>query len=139
MAKSLFYRLFGLRKVPIETRNRLAQEGILFDEEGTSCALAFKGFKGERKSSLRGWQSAEAGSLIITNQTFYVALPFTILCDKLISEGVKHFSMELKDSNKLVMKFDAEKLFANSSGELSCHWRMQNAEVIYRHLNSLKE
>jgi len=115
------------------------QEGILFDEEGTSCALAFRNFKGERKQSSRGWQTMVAGTLVIANQTFYAHLPYTILCNKPLNEAVNHISMELKEPDWLIMKFEVEKLFNNSSGELSCHWRRPNAEVIYRHLTGLKE
>jgi hypothetical protein len=82
MSKSLFYRLFGLRKVPKETRNRLESEGIVFDEEGTSCALAYRKFRGPRNYSGRGFVGGAVGTLVITKQTFYVQFPYMILCDQ---------------------------------------------------------
>ena len=116
MSKNLLYRLFGLRKLPAETRERLQREGIVFDEEGTSCALAYKNFRGKRKSSGRGWESGVAGSLVISNRTFYVQLPYMIICDKPVEEAVKHIRLELQGSGKLVMDFDVENIIEDSSG-----------------------
>lgn len=138
MSKNLLYRLFGLRKLPVATRERLQLEGIVFDEEGTSCALAYKNFRGKRKSSGRGWENGAAGSLVISNRTFYVQLPYMIVCDKPIEEAVQHIQLELQGADKLVMKFDVEKLFESSTGELTCHWRTNNSDVIYRYLQNLQ-
>ena len=134
MSKGIFYHLFGLRKVPKETRNRLEIEGIVFDEEGTSCALAYRKFRGTHKSSGRGWQSGVVGTLVITKRTFYVHLPFMIQCDRPIEEAVQYLEVELQGSSKLVMKFVVEKLFEQSTGELTCYWRTENASAILDHI-----
>ncbi len=138
MSKGIFYRLFGLRKVPKETRNRLEIEGIVFDEEGTSCALAYRKFCGTHKSSGRGWQSGVVGTLVITKQTLYVHLPFMIQCDRPIEEAVQYLEVELQGSSKLVMKFVVEKLFEQSTGELTCYWRTENASAILDHIIDLQ-
>ncbi len=130
MTKSIFYRIFGLRKLPKETRNRFEGEGIVFDEEGTSCALAFRKFRGTHRSSGRGWQSCAVGSLVITKRTFYVHLPFMIHCEKPIEEAVQYLDLELSGPTKLVMKFGVEKLFEKSTGNLTCYWRTENASAI---------
>ena len=138
MSKSFFYRLFGLRKVPIEVRSRLATEGIVFDEEGTSCALAYRRFRGTHKRSGRGWESGATGSLLITQRSFYVQFPYMILCDKPIEEAFRHIELELKGGKKLVMKFDVEKLFEGSKGNLTCYWRTENAPEIFDHICNLQ-
>jgi hypothetical protein len=61
MPKNLLYKLFGLRKVPANTRQKLEAEGMVFDEEGTSCALTFRGFRGPRNASGRGWEWVHPG------------------------------------------------------------------------------
>ena len=138
MAKSLFYCLFGLRKLPTEVRNRLEKEGIVFDEEGTSCALAYRNFKGTHKRSGRGWQSGAVGSLVITKRSFYVQFPYMILCHKPIDEAVRYLEVELQGTNRLVMRFEVEKLFEKSTGNLTCYWRMDNASEIIDYIRKLQ-
>jgi hypothetical protein len=138
MSKSLFYRLFGLRKVPKETRNRLESEGIVFDEEGTSCALAYRKFRGPRNYSGRGFVGGAVGTLVITKQTFYVQFPYMILCDQPIEKAVQYLELELHGSAKLVMKFGVEKLFRQSTGELTCYWRTEKASAIMDHVSELQ-
>ncbi len=138
MSKNIFYRLFGLRKVPNETRKSLESEGIVFDEEGTSCALAYRKFRGTHKSSGRGWQSGVAGTLVITRRTFYVQLPFMIHCYQPIEEAVQYLELELQGPAKLRMKFGVEKLFEQSTGELTCYWRTEKASAIMDHISELQ-
>ena len=138
MGKSIFYRLFGLRKVPKETRNRLESEGIVFDEEGTSCALAYRKFRGPRNYYGRGFEGGAVGTLVITKQTFYVQFPYMILCDQPIEKAVQYLELELQGSTKLEMKFGVEKLFRQSTGELTCYWRTENASAIMDHISELQ-
>lgn len=139
MSKSFFYRLFGLRKVPVEVRKRLENEGIVVDEEGTSCALAYRAFRGTHKRSGRGWESGATGSLVITGCSFYVQFPYMLLCDKPIEEAIQHLDLELKGSKELVMKFQVEKLFEQSTGGLTCYWRTENAPKIFSHIRNLQK
>jgi hypothetical protein len=138
VSKSILYRWFGLRKVPIETRNRLMHEGIVFDEEGTSCALSYRKFRGPRNYSGRGWESRATGSLVITHQTFYVQFPYMILCDQPIEKAVQHLELKLEGPSKLVMKFGVEELFERATGDLTCYWRTENARAILAHLRNLQ-
>ena len=138
MAKSLFYRLFGLRKVPTEVRKRLENEGIVFDEEGTSCALAYRNFRGTHKRSGQGWERGAVGSLVITKRSFYIQFPYMILCDKPIGEAVRYLEVELQGTKKLVMKYEVEKLFKQSTGDLTCSWRIDSASEICDYIRKLQ-
>ncbi|GAX59363.1 protease [Candidatus Scalindua japonica] len=138
MSKSLLYRLFGLRKVPARARERLENEGIVFDEEGTSCALYYKNFRCSHKYSGRGWESLAVGSLVITRRSFYIQFPYMILCDKPVEDVVKYLELELKGPDKLVMKFEVEKIFEPSTGSLTCYWRTDNASAIFNHICDLQ-
>ncbi|MCP4267084.1 MAG: hypothetical protein GY777_16190 [Candidatus Brocadiaceae bacterium] len=138
MSKSIFYRLFGLRKVPKETRKRLESEGVIFDEEGTSCALAYRKFRGPRNYSGRGFEGGAVGTLVITKQTFYVQFPYMIVCDQPVEKAVKYLELELQGPAKLVMKFGVEKLFRQSTGELTCYWRTEKASAIMDHVSELQ-
>ena len=138
MSKSILYRWFGLRKIPSETRTRLMNEGIVFDEEGTSCALSYRKFRGPRNYSGRGWESGAVGTLVITHRTFYVQFPYMILCDRPIEEAVGHLDLELRGPAKLVMKFRVEELFDRATGQLTCYWRTESATSIFAHIRSLQ-
>ena len=138
MSKGVLYRWFGLRKVPAETRVRLVNEGMVFDEEGTSCALSYRKFRGPRNYSGRGWEGGAVGTLVITQRTFYVQFPYMILCDQPIEEVVRHLELELQGPAKLVMKFVVEELFDKATGELTCYWRTENAVAILDHLRKLQ-
>ena len=138
MSKSFLYRLLGLRKISTEIRNRLENEGIVFDEEGTSCALAYRKFRGPRNYSRRGWESSAVGTLVITQRSFYDQLPYMILCDQPVEEAVRYLELELQGPKKLVMKFEVEKLFEQSTGKLTCYWRTENAAGIFDHIRDLQ-
>ena len=138
MSKSLFYRWFGLRKVPGKIRARLVNEGILFDEEGTSCSLSYRKFRGPRKYSGRGWESFAVGTLVITQRTFYVQFPYMILCDQPIEKAVRHLELKLDNPAKLVMTFGVEELFERATGQLTCSWRIENAASILSHIRDLQ-
>ena len=138
MAKNIFYRLFGLRKVPKDKRIKFKQEGIVFDEEGTSCALAYRNFRGTHRSSRHGWQSGVAGTFVITKRSFYVNLPYMIICEIPIEKAVQYIELDLKGPQKLVMKFRVEKLFKQSTGELTCYWRTENFLAIMNYVNELR-
>lgn len=137
MAKSLLYRLFGLRKLPTAIRTQLRGEDIIVDEEGISCALSFRKFRGPRNASHRGWEGGHTGSLVISRRTFYVQFPYLLVCNKPIEYAARHIELELKSEHELVMKFDVEQLFDNASGDLTCLWRTQTAPSIQSYLQSV--
>jgi hypothetical protein len=119
-------------------RTRLVTEGIVFDEEGTSCALSYRNFRGPRNYSGRGWESGAVGTLVITRRTFYVQFPYMILCDRPVEEAVRHLELELEGPRKLVMKFGVEELFRQATGQLTCYWRTENAAAIMSHIRDLQ-
>jgi len=139
MSKSFLYRLFGLRKVSTEIRKRLETEGLLFDEEGTSCALAYKNFRGTHKRSGRGWESGATGSLLISQRSFYVKFPYMILTDKPSEVAARYIELELDGNEKLIMKFNVENLFEDSTGNLTCYWRTENARAIFDHIRNIQK
>ena len=67
-----------------ELRARFEQEGFVFDEEGTSCALSFRNFRGPRNASGRGYEGAHPGTLAITRKSFYVQLPYMLVWPLLV-------------------------------------------------------
>ena len=63
MSKSILYRWFGLRKVPVETRARLTSEGIVFDEEGTSRPASRPGARRSGKTRVEELFEKASGQL----------------------------------------------------------------------------
>ena len=138
MAKNLLYKIFGLRKLPGEIREQLHSEGILFDEEGTSCALSYRNFRGPRNASHRGYEGGHVGSLVITRRTFYVRFPYLLVCNKPVKYAATRLDLELTNPSKLTMKFAVEELFEEATGRLTCHWRTENASEIHAHLKKIQ-
>lgn len=60
------------------------------------------------------------------------------LCDKPVEYAVARIEAELADHAELVMKFKIEDLFDGARGELTCHWRTDNAPAIHAHLWALQ-
>ena len=71
-------------------------------EEGTSCALSYKKFRGPRNYSGRGWEGGAVGTLVITQRTLYVQFPYMILCDQPIDKAVQHLELHLDSPKKRV-------------------------------------
>lgn len=138
MAKSLLYKIFGLRKLSAKLRDQLRSEDIVIDEEGTSCALSYKNFKGPRNASHRGWEGGQVGSLVVTRQSFYVQLPYMLVCNKPAKYAADRIKLELKSQDELVMKFVVEDLFEGATGGLTCLWRIENAAEIYAYLKGIQ-
>lgn len=93
MAKSLLCKIFGLRRLPAEIREQLRREGIMIDEGGTSCALSYRDFKVPRNASHRGREGGHVGSLVVTEQTFYVQFPYMPVCNKPVDYAVARLGL----------------------------------------------
>ena len=61
-----------------------------------------------------------------------------ILCDQPIEKAVQYLEIELHGPKKLVMKFGVEKLFRQSTGELTCYWRTEKASAIRDYISELQ-
>jgi hypothetical protein len=137
MAKHPVYRLIGLRKVPDDIRRQLEQENILFDEEGTCCALDFRHFRSKRLLASRKFSFGSIGSLVITEKSIFISFPYMISCHRPIEEAIPCIFPGFADG-KLIISFNVSQLFDHASGKLTCYWRTENAEAIYEHLRALR-
>jgi hypothetical protein len=61
-----------------------------------------------------------------------------VLCDQPIDKAIQHLELELKGPARLVMKFGVEALFERATGDLTCHWRTENASAIFAHISNLQ-
>lgn len=65
MSKTLFYRLFGVGKIPAARMPQLQDEGILFLEEGIRGTVTYTGF--HRPGRYAGWRRVwSTSSLALT-------------------------------------------------------------------------
>ncbi len=65
MTKTLFFRLFGLGRVPRPFRERLSAEGILHEEEGIRVTTTLRRFKAPWCYALHK-KSSCSGSFVVT-------------------------------------------------------------------------
>jgi hypothetical protein len=65
MAKPLFYRLFGVGKIPKSTMSELKNEGITLLDEGVKGSVTYRNFHrpGMRTMFERRWYTAISGTI----------------------------------------------------------------------------
>lgn len=127
MKKSLFYRLFGLGKVPNKYRSILEEEGVKLLDEGISGSITFKKFKapGRYHSWKRSWF---IGSLVITEKTFAA---FSLV-KPLVYVPFQHKRFEelyctFEKENTLLITYDASAFNDKWSGTIECRFKTSKA------------
>ncbi|MDA1184427.1 MAG: hypothetical protein O2930_07265 [Acidobacteria bacterium] len=49
-----------------------------------------------------------------------------------------HLDLALEDPATLVMTFGVDALFEEATGDLTCHWRTDNAPALFAHISELQ-
>jgi hypothetical protein len=129
MAKTLFYRLFGLGKIPRPLRATLDSEGILALDEGIKGSVTYLDFRapGKYSSWRRTWFTA---SVVITrvrlvalqNGGLAINVPFT-------DERIRSLRFSVERTDTLLVAFDASLFHADWSGTMEYRFRNTEAEV----------
>src|SRR5436305_6861747 len=118
MSKSLFYRLFGLGKVPKLLNDTLRIEGIVASDEGVPGSVTYRDFRAPGKYS--SWKKQGfVGSVVVTNvrlvalmySNFAVNIPFT-------DERIRHLQISV-EGDRLLIAFDPKLFHDNWSGRLN--------------------
>src|ERR1041384_147743 len=136
MSKSLFYRLFGLGRIPKLLNDTLHIEGIVVADEGVPATVTYRNFRAPgRYSSWR--KQGFVGSVVVTNVRlvalkggkFAVDVPFT---DKRIRQ--LQISIE---RGRLVIALDASLFHDNWSGKIEYRFRTEQAADIIKWIQDL--
>lgn len=137
MSKTLFYRFFGLGKVPKSDRAIIEQEGIVLLEEGISGTVRFKNFRapGKRYSYRVNWFS---GSLVITEKHFLGFTTFRIVIGVPLDDPhMKDLYLSMLKDNVISIRFDASVFHEGWQGEIECRYTTPKAPLFYERLKDL--
>jgi hypothetical protein len=135
MGKSIFYRLFGLGKIPKAMVPILEKEGIVLEDQGLSGSVTFRKFRAPgRIYSYK--KSAFVGSLVITRLRF-AAFAFSKPLVNLPLEKDKMDLLELSvpNRNRFLMKFNAGDFHEGWKGTIECRFTTEIADMIMERLN----
>jgi hypothetical protein len=129
MAKTLFYRLFGLGKMPQQFLTTLNSEGLLLLDEGIKGSLTYRDFRAPGKRS--GWQRVWFSSCVaITNGRLFalhnsnpaINVPFS-------DERIRKMQFSIEGDETLLVAFDAGLFHSDWSGSLEYRFRTPEAKA----------
>src|SRR5436189_657102 len=115
MAKPLFYRLFGVGKIPKLLNDTLRIEGVVVADEGIPASVTYRDFRAPGKYF--SWKKqAFVGSVVVTNNrlvalmysNFAVNVPFT-------DERIRQLQLSV-EGDRLLIAFDPKLLHGSWSG-----------------------
>lgn len=118
MKKALFYRWFGIGKIPFQIRSALQIEGIVVTDEGLKSSLTYINFRapGKRSSWRRVWFN---GSVTITNTRLVALRGAQPMIDVPFSdERFGGLQISAEDAETLLVRFDASLFHTDWSGTL---------------------
>ena len=130
MPQSLFYRLFGLGRIPKLLNDTLRIEGIVVFDEGVPGSVTYRDFRAPGKYF--SWKKqAFVGSVVVTNNrlvalmysSFAVNVPFT-------DERIRQLQISV-EGDRLLIAFDPKLFHDNWSGTIEYRFRTpQTADMI---------
>jgi hypothetical protein len=136
MAKSLFYRLFGVGKIPAALMFQLQSEWIVLLDEGVKASVTYRNFSapGKRFGWRRQWF---AGSIALT-RTRLLALWHSnpIINVPLSDERMRAMHFSLENNDGLCATFDVSLFHPDWSGTIEYRFHTTQAP---RFLDSLRE
>ncbi len=119
---NLFYRWFGMGKIPKKLRPQLEKEGIVFAEEGIGGSVTLKNFRAPGR--WHSWKrSGFVGSLVWTRERFWGFSYFQpIVSVPVRGEEMAALSCEVRDNGQLAIHYDAARFNPDWQGWVECRF-----------------
>lgn len=126
MAKTLFYRLLGLGKIPEPIAAQLRGEGIVLLDEGIKGSVTYIDFRSPVRYA--NWKRQWYTASIALTQTRLLALRFsqTIINVPLADERLRRMSFSLEEDGALLVAFDAGLFNQAWSGKIEYRFRTEH-------------
>ena len=118
MPKPLLYRLFKIGRVPKQAADRIAQEGLVFQQEGIAGSITFRNFRAPGKyfSWRRKWF---LGSVVLTREGFRVFwFSNRIISVPWDSDRLSELRCRREGEDTVIVGFDASTCNQDWSGEI---------------------
>jgi len=127
MAKTLFYRLFGIGKMPWELRSKLQLEGLTLLDEGIKASVTYLNF--HRPGSYANWRRQWFSACIALTNERILALRYgnPIINVPLADERLKRMQFSVEGSETLLVRFDAGLFHDDWSGTIEYRLRTDQA------------
>jgi hypothetical protein len=127
MAKTLFYRLFGIGKMPWELRSKLQLEGLTLFDEGIKASVTYLNF--HRPGSYASWRRQWFSACIALTTQRILALRYgsPIINVPLADERLPRMQFSVEGSETLLVRFDAGLFHNDWSGTIEYRLRTDQA------------
>lgn len=124
MTKTLFFRLFGLGRVPKSFRERLSAEGILHEEEGFRVTTTLRRFKAPWRYVLHK-KSSCSGSLVVTaHRLIAFGRSRTAINIPWVHPSFDKLRIEVESPSVLLIEYEAEHFVPEASGTVELRFRL---------------
>jgi hypothetical protein len=134
VAKTLFYRLFGLGKIPERFMSPLKSEGILVFDEGIKGSITYRDFRapGKYSSWRRQWFN---GGIVLTQVRLVSLISLSQAIDvPLADERIRSMRFSVEKPGTLLIAFDPALFHPDWSGTMEYRFRTEEAEVFVEKL-----
>jgi len=127
MAKTLFYRLFGLGKMPEQFKATLNSEGILLFDEGIKASVTYLDFRAPGKRF--GWRRQWFSACIALTQVRLVALQYSkpAINVPFTDDRIRRLRLSIEGDETLLVAFDPNLFHNDWSGTME--YRFRTSEV----------
>lgn len=136
MKKSLLYRLFGYGKLPAKFAMTLEAEGIVLSDEGLSCSVTYRNFRGGgRYSSYR--RVGNVGAVVVTNKRLAAFQGENAVIDiEFTDERLRKIAFSIEPNGALLAAFDASLFHDDWSGSLEYRFKTRLAQGVIDRISS---
>lgn len=128
MAKTLFYRLFGVGRIGEPLASQLRLEGLVLMDEGVKGSVTYINFRSPGRVSnwKRQWYAA---AIALTNTRLLgLRVGTTIIDVPLTDERLKQMRFTVESPGTLLVSFDAGLFHADWSGQIEYRFKTPLAQ-----------
>src|SRR5438105_3688891 len=127
MAKTLYYRLFGIGKMPWQLRSTLELEGLVLFDEGIKGSVTYLDFRAPGKYS--SWRRQWFSACVAMTGIRIVALRYgnPVINVPLDDERLRKMQFSVERQGTLLVRFDASLFHHDWSGTIEYRLRTDHA------------
>ena len=135
MAKTIFYRLFGLGKMPEQFKATLNSEGILLFDEGIKASVTYLDFRAPGKRF--GWRRQRFSACIALTQVRLVALQYSnpAINVPFTDDRIRRLRLSIEGDETLLVAFDPNLFHHDWSGTMEYRFRTSQAKAFLKMLH----
>lgn len=137
MKKSIFYRLFGLGRMPAKMRSALEAEGLRLSDEGLSGVYVTRDLKAPgkrfkyRQEGFLGWLALSEKRLVAYS---FGKRQIHIACD---DPKLSELQIALHKPEELTLSFASEVFQPGWQGQIELRFKSEQAQAFYEALREL--